>query len=70
MYAIRSYYALSELTSAVAMSRCDDKAVTRRLMRHEGLRVPEQLIVDAGEDEPRLADFIERHSQVVSYNFV
>ena len=33
---------LSELTTAVAMSRCDDKAVTRRLMEKEGLRVPAQ----------------------------
>ena len=31
---------LSELTTAVAMSRCDDKRVTRRLMAAEGLRVP------------------------------
>ncbi|HEX9889306.1 MAG TPA: N-acetylglutaminylglutamine synthetase [Nitriliruptorales bacterium] len=31
---------LSELTSAVAMSRCDDKRVTRRLLATEGLSVP------------------------------
>ncbi len=31
---------LSELTSAVAMSRCDDKRVTRRLLQRAGLRVP------------------------------
>jgi GNAT-family acetyltransferase (TIGR03103 family) len=30
---------LSELTSAVAMSRCDDKRVTRRIMEDAGLRV-------------------------------
>jgi GNAT-family acetyltransferase (TIGR03103 family) len=33
---------LSELTSAIAMSRCDDKEVTHRLLRRAGLRVPEQ----------------------------
>jgi GNAT-family acetyltransferase (TIGR03103 family) len=33
---------LSELTTAVAMSRCDDKAVTQRLLRRAGLRVPDQ----------------------------
>ncbi|MBN2886734.1 MAG: N-acetylglutaminylglutamine synthetase [Chromatiaceae bacterium] len=38
---------LSELTSAVAMSRCDDKAVTHRLLRQAGLRVPEQVRVEA-----------------------
>ncbi len=31
---------LSELTSAVAMSRCDDKHVTRRVLAAAGLRVP------------------------------
>ncbi len=30
---------LSELTSAVAMSRCDDKRVTRRILEQAGLRV-------------------------------
>jgi GNAT-family acetyltransferase (TIGR03103 family) len=38
---------LSELTSAVAMSRCDDKAVTHRLLRRAGLRVPEQTRFEA-----------------------
>jgi GNAT-family acetyltransferase (TIGR03103 family) len=31
---------LSELTTAVAMSRCDDKRVTRRILSAAGLRVP------------------------------
>ena len=31
---------LSELTSAVAMSRCDDKRITRRVLERAGLRVP------------------------------
>ncbi len=31
---------LSELTTAVAMSRCDDKRVTRRVLARAGLRVP------------------------------
>ncbi|MCW3814628.1 N-acetylglutaminylglutamine synthetase [Micromonospora sp. DR5-3] len=31
---------LSELTSAVAMSRCDDKRVTRRILTQAGLSVP------------------------------
>ena len=37
---------LSELTTAVAMSRCDDKAVTHRVLRRAGLRVPEQTRVE------------------------
>jgi GNAT-family acetyltransferase (TIGR03103 family) len=31
---------LSEFTSAVAMSRCDDKRVTRRIVERAGVRVP------------------------------
>lgn len=38
---------LSELTTAVAMSRCDDKAVTRRLMERAGVPVPRQLSASA-----------------------
>jgi GNAT-family acetyltransferase (TIGR03103 family) len=38
---------LSELTTAVAMSRCDDKVITHRLLRRAGLRVPEQIRVEA-----------------------
>ncbi|MDP9434023.1 MAG: N-acetylglutaminylglutamine synthetase [Actinomycetota bacterium] len=48
---------LSELTSAVAMSRCDDKRITRRVLQAAGLRVargrtattPEQDAVFLGE---------------------
>jgi len=35
---------LSELTTAVALSRCDDKRTTLRLMREAGLRTPEQIL--------------------------
>lgn len=42
---------LSELTTAVAMSRCDDKAVTRRLMEAAGVPVPRQLNASASEAE-------------------
>lgn len=42
---------LSELTTAVAMSRCDDKAVTRRLMEAAGVPVPRQLRASASPQE-------------------
>lgn len=35
---------LTELTNAVAMSRCQDKEITLRLLRAKGLRVPEQQV--------------------------
>lgn len=44
---------LSELTSAIAMSRCDDKRVTRRVLADAGLSVPEGAIAtgtDADHD--------------------
>lgn len=34
---------LSELTSAIAMSRCDDKRVTRKVLTRAGLRTPDQI---------------------------
>jgi GNAT-family acetyltransferase (TIGR03103 family) len=40
---------LSELTTAVAMSRCDDKATTHRVLRQAGLRVPAQVKVTGHE---------------------
>jgi len=53
---------LSELTTAVAMSRCDDKSVTRRMLLKEGLRVPDQCVVSEGED---VTEFVRRHEQIV-----
>ncbi|MGW8194441.1 MAG: N-acetylglutaminylglutamine synthetase [Desulforhopalus sp.] len=41
---------LTEMTTAVAMSRCDDKAVTRRILQKCGLRTPEQLVVSEHTD--------------------
>ncbi len=40
---------LSEFTSAVAMSRCDDKRVTRRIMEKAGVRVPRGALAGDGE---------------------
>ena len=53
---------LSDLTSAVAMSRCDDKALTHRLLATAGSSVPAQAIVN--KDEEALA-FLKRHGRVV-----
>lgn len=53
---------LSQLTDAVAMSRCDDKATTRRVLEAEGLKVPEQRV--AGDVEADQA-FLEAHRAVV-----
>ena len=53
---------LSELTTAVAMSRCDDKATTHRVLRQAGLRVPAQIKV---ENEQQALDFLEQHKAVV-----
>ncbi len=54
---------LSELTTAVAMSICDDKATTRRVVEQAGLCVPEQISVDADRDA--IAAFLERCGRVV-----
>lgn len=53
---------LSELTSAVAMSRCADKRVTSRLLASAGLNVPAQAV--AGTRERNL-DFLREHGAIV-----
>lgn len=53
---------LSELTTAIAMSRCANKAVTRRLLGAAGLFVPAQ--ITAGNDKTNI-DFLERYGSIV-----
>lgn len=60
--AIACRESLSDLTSAVALSRCDDKALTRRLLSAAGLRCPDQII--AGNDD-EVRDFFGRYGRVV-----
>lgn len=53
---------LSELTSGVAMSICDDKAVTRRVVARAGVTVPDQ--VDA-DDRDSIAAMLKKHGSLV-----
>ncbi len=53
---------LSELTSAIAMSRCDDKSTTHRILSQAGLRVPSQT---RASDEEQALTFLERHGSIV-----
>jgi len=53
---------LSDLTSAVALARCDDKSVTRRILAGRGLDVPDQ--IEAGRAEENRA-FLRKHGSVV-----
>lgn len=53
---------LSELTTAVAMSRCDNKIVTRQVLESAGLRVPAQRTTEG--DEQNLA-FLDEHRALV-----
>lgn len=53
---------LTELTSAISMSWCDNKQVTLRLLAKAGLSVPEQ--IEAGSEDD-LSAFLEDHKQVV-----
>jgi len=47
---------LSELTTSIAMSRCDDKAVTHRILERAKLRVPGQLVCREQADAERFLD--------------
>src|SRR5690606_25305784 len=53
---------LSELTSAIAMSICDDKALTREVVSSAGVRVPAQADAD---DMGELENFLARYEKVV-----
>ncbi|MCO5118368.1 MAG: N-acetylglutaminylglutamine synthetase [Burkholderiaceae bacterium] len=59
---VRCRESLSELTSAVAMSICDDKAAARRIVAGAGVQVPAQM--PAG-DARREREFLEAHRRVV-----
>jgi len=53
---------LSEFTSAIAMSICDDKRVTRRIVSAAGVKVPDQ--IEGGSEDER-AEFLARYGAVV-----
>jgi len=53
---------LTELTSAIAMSRCQDKRVTSRLLSQAGLSVPEQREADGSDDD---VAFLKKFGAVV-----
>jgi GNAT-family acetyltransferase (TIGR03103 family) len=53
---------LSELTSAVALSLCDDKQTTARILQNAGLRTPAQIV--AGQPKRDLA-FLHEYKSVV-----
>jgi GNAT-family acetyltransferase (TIGR03103 family) len=53
---------LTALTTAIAMSICDDKRVTRRIVKAANVRVPEQI---TAEDADRTRSFVESHEAVV-----
>ena len=53
---------LSDLTSAVAMSRCDDKRVTRNVLTAAGLHMPAQEL--AGGDG-QIATFLRQYGRIV-----
>lgn len=60
--AIMCRESLTELTSAIAMSRCDNKLVTARVMREAGLYTPEHML--AGDEQAERA-FLRMHRSVV-----
>ncbi len=53
---------LSEMTHAVAMSRCDDKRVTSRLLSAAGLAVPAQRLASSREEN---RDFLRHWKEIV-----
>lgn len=60
--AVRCRESLSELTSAVALSICDDKAMTRRIVAAAGISVPEEVNAD---DRDGVEALLARHGSLV-----
>ncbi len=60
--AITCRESLSELTTSIAMSRCDDKAVTHRILQHAKLRVPGQVTF---HDQSQAERFLDKFGSVV-----
>ncbi len=59
---LHTFESMSELTSAVALRRCDDKVLTRRLLDGHDVRLPAGRVADGG---PGDAEFLRRHDEVV-----
>ena len=53
---------LSEMTSAVAMTKCDDKRLTRRLVHNAGIKTPRQIMHIDGKTD---IDFMNTVGRVV-----
>lgn len=53
---------LSEMTTAIAFCRCDDKLLSNRILRAAGLPVPEQRLATGGRED---IVFLERHGRIV-----
>lgn len=59
---VRCRESLSDFTSGVAMSICDDKSVTQRVVSKAGLTIPKQMLAgDTAETEA----FLQTHGSVV-----
>jgi GNAT-family acetyltransferase (TIGR03103 family) len=59
---LRCRESLSELTSAIALSICDDKAMTRRIVQAAGVRVPEEV---EASDREAVRGMLARHGSLV-----
>ena len=59
---VRCRESLSELTSAVALSVCDDKAMTRRIVEAAGVVVPEEV---EASDRKAVEAMLDRHGSLV-----
>lgn len=53
---------LSELTTAIAMSRCTDKTLTRRVLEKAGLSVPAQIMAN---EQKKNREFLAHYTSIV-----
>jgi GNAT-family acetyltransferase (TIGR03103 family) len=59
---VRCRESLSDLTSAVAMTLCQDKSLTHKVLRAAGLSLPAQQLAGSADDNE---DFLQQHRRIV-----
>ena len=59
---VRCRESLSDLTSAISMTLCQDKSLTHKALKAAGLRLPEQQLAGSADDN---LEFLDEHQRIV-----
>ncbi|PHX43966.1 GNAT family acetyltransferase, partial [Pseudomonas sp. NZIPFR-PS2] len=59
---VRCRESLSDLTSAISMTLCQDKSLTHKVLKAAGLKLPSQQLAGSADDN---LDFLDEHQRIV-----